>query len=338
MNIQGNEKRSWLQDQWFLLVIALLLVLRCFFWFSPTHAEKMSIIYLWPTVIASITLLLYTRRHSLPKGTALTLGMVVWLYVGTVLNGDPYLELNRIFMLGILTSFVGCYLAISTLPTQRREGCLRLLSGLYAALMLTIALLGIYAVIAGIAIRTPFSDAAIRVEDARLYVFQYHPNEIGSAFVIALYIMIYFALSSYRLLPKLLAALGGLVLYVAISLTVSRTSMMLAAAGCGVCAFWLAYQGLQHHRAWARWAVGGLALALVTGIVYLGCIQTIRLAGFASEKAIAANQPSAAESAVSPKADAPTAQPKATPAAGKSMAAVVRIDEASQNNSDNRKF
>ncbi|HPS82504.1 MAG TPA: O-antigen ligase family protein, partial [Candidatus Limiplasma sp.] len=342
MEITKSGKHSWIGDYGYLGVIALLLILRVFFWFSPTHAEKMNTIYLWPLMIASLALVFYARRQRLPEGSALTAGMAAWLFVSAVLGGDPYLELNRTFMLGIVVCFIGCYWVIPTLPAKRRETGLRILSGLYVALMLAIALLGVYAAVSGMSIRTPFSDAAIGVLDARLYVFHYHPNEIGAAFVIALYLLIYFALSTHRVWLKIIYALAGLALYVAISLTVSRTSMMLAAAGCGVCAFWLAYRAFAKRKALLRWAVGGLLLVLVTGIVYLGCIQTIQLVGIVSQKARAAASAPSAAVTVAPDgvaasdvaADAASVTPQATPAAAPKAAPVVRIDESRQNISD----
>lgn len=262
---------QWAQDRWYLLFINLLLVMRVFFWFSPSHAEKINMIYLWPAVTASAVLMFYSRRALLPKGFALSTGAVLWLFLSCLINGDAYLIYNRTFILGVFISFISFLIVIPTLHAGQRAGGFAMLSLVYGVLMLLLAALSIGVVLTGTPFSTPLSDERIHVSINRLFLFRYHPNEVGSAFVIGLYLLMYLLLRSRAILYKLLLAAGVLILSLAIALTGSRTAILLAACGIGFAVFWLvchhAFEGKS--RAWVKWVIGTVSMLAVTLIVYV---------------------------------------------------------------------
>ena len=80
-HIKASEEPN---NLWYLIVFFTILVLRVFFWFSPSHAEKISNIYLWPLVISSAAVIL-VRTPSLRRlKFALTAMMVVWFWISAV--------------------------------------------------------------------------------------------------------------------------------------------------------------------------------------------------------------------------------------------------------------
>ena len=275
MNVLARDALQWMQKRWYTLFIALLFILRVFFWFSPSHETKMNITYLWPGVIAAVALVICTRRKWLPQGSALTLGMAAWLLFSCVVSGDPYLEYNRTFLLGIVTCFAACFLAVPMAGPRDYEGTLRLLARVYVGLMVLVAALGIYSVVTATQIRTPFSDDFIGLRGDRLFVFQYQSNEVGSAFVIGFFLALYLAMSGKGALHTLGCILGALVLYGGIAATVSRTAMALAAAGCGVCAFWYGCRALGAKGFWLRWLAALALLLAVTAAAYFSLTQTV---------------------------------------------------------------
>lgn len=283
MNVPENGMLRWIKNYWYLLWIALLFILRVFFWVSPSHAQKINLVYLWPGTITTIVLLLYGRKEKLPQGAALTIGLFAWLLFSCLVNGDAYLEYNHTFLLGVLICFVGCYVAIPTLDPQKREHGFAVLAYVYVGLMLIIAILSIYAAITGVQIRTPFSDASIRITSNRLFVFNFHPNEIGCAFSIAIFLLFYLVTALKNFTGRACGVLACIVLYICIALTVSRTAMIITAVGCGLFAFFCVYHVVSQKKYRGGFLAGTLALAATFVICYFGLTLSIQLVGMAAE-------------------------------------------------------
>ena len=311
MHIQTEKPASWITDHWYLLFIAAVLVMRVFFWFSPSHAEKINIIYLWPMAITAVTLVMVKRRAQLNWRYALPVAMAVWLWVSCIVNGDAYLLYNRTFMLGVVLSFLCFFLVIPTLPAEKREQGFRALAALYCLLMLAMAALGLFVAITGQSIRTPLSDESIRISINRLFFLHYHPNEAGSAFVVALYLILYLFASWRGVLPRMLLALAGTVVALAIALTGSRTSVLLSAVGVGVLIFWAMYSLRFRKHPWLRWPIGLAAMGVATVGLYLALSFSV---GLVASLAQPANAPSPSETVQATAAPAATGgQPAAEP-------------------------
>lgn len=306
---------QWFREKWYLLFICFVLILRVFFWFSPSHAEKIHWVYLWPGVVAAAALWIPARVKRLPKGFPWLAAIFLWLLLSCAVNGDPYLVYNRTFILYMFISLISFYLAIPTAAARERHSALRALVSLYCLLVLALALMGLYAALTGHPVRSMFSEEAIYVPNDRLYFFKYHPNEAASAFTIGFLLFLYLMLECKKALVKVLLALCAAILGVVIALTGSRTSMLIVAAGAGVCAFWTIYALPIRWPFWLRWPVGLAALCAVALLCYQGMAASIY--GVASLN-VKLNEPSGTvqrEEAPAPSeaAGTPAAEPRPDP-------------------------
>lgn len=264
---------------WYLAAIGLILVLRLFFWFSPSHADKINIIYLWPFAIATAALAAQQRLFPLRWQFALPPAMVGWLLLSCALNGDAYLIYNRTFILGIFLSYISFFLVIPSLAPAKRERGLQGLAALYCALMLAVAVLGVTVAVTGRPFTTPLSDEPIYIMQNRLFFFRYHPNEAGSALVVALYLALYLFAAWRKALARIPLALAACVFCLAIALTGSRTAILLAAGGVGALVFFSVYTYAFRSAPWLRWPVGLAAVAAIVVGLYLGMNYSVGLVG-----------------------------------------------------------
>lgn len=255
---------------WYFSIFAAILVLRVFFWFSQSHAEKIGNVYLWPLVIASAAVLL-ARTPSLRRWMfALPPLMAVWLWIGCIVNGDAYLIYNHGFILGVFLSFISSFLLVPSLVWAQRERGFRWIAMLYFMLMLLMACMGLWVAITGHAFQTVLQDEAIRMVDNRIYFFRYHPNEVGSAFVVALYLLMYLYTTYKKLLMRIVLVVSSVAITWIIGFTGSRTAIFLAAAGVSA----LVFMAIEHFSlkncAWLRWMVGLFVGAVVMITLYFG--------------------------------------------------------------------
>ena len=264
-------------NDWYFFLFCVILILRVFFWFSPSHAEKVNFIYLWPLAIASAAVLV-TRTPELRQWTfALPVFMVIWLWVGCMVNGDPYLLYNRGFILGIFLSFISSFLFIPSQSGARRERGLEWIAILYCALLLMVACLGLFVALTGNTFQTAFSDEAIRMKENRLYFFHYHPNEAASAFVVALYLIMYLFASHKTVWKRIVLVLSGAAVAWAIGFTGCRTAIFLAAAGISAWVFIALDRHPFQNRVWLRWVVRLSISAFVMVGFYFGITLSTNL-------------------------------------------------------------
>lgn len=286
-----------LREYWYLLLMGLFLILRLFFWFSPSHAEKMNPVYLWPAILIAVALLIYSRPLMLPKGFKLLAGLFLWLLFSCCINGDPYLIYNHTFFQYLFTCMIGFFLVIPMLRGGRYEAGFRLLAYVYCLLMLLLALLGLFSALTGIPIHTKLSDSTLYVNSNRLFFFQYHPNEAASAFTIGVMLLLYLALQSRKILMKVLLLLCALILSVVIALTGSRTSMVITAVCMGACAFWIVYSLLARRPGWLRWPAGLATFCVIALLAYQAIVMSIGMVASLTLKIEAAINPVAASEA-----------------------------------------
>lgn len=297
-------------EQWYLILIGFFLILRIFFWFSPEHAEKMNLVYLWPMIVAAVALLLASRHAMLPKAFYLLATLFVWLLFSCAVNGDPYLVYNHTFIQYLFTGMIGFFLVIPTLRNGRPEDGFRRLATLYCLLMLLLAGLGLFSALTGTPIQTQLSDRAIYVASNRLYFFQYHPNEAASAMTIGAMLLLYLALQSRSWPLKVLQVLGALLLGIVIALTGSRTSMILTALSFGAFAFWMVWSRPVRRARWARWPLSLAVFSAVALLGYLFIAQSIGVVASLTLKIETVTHPVAASEAAA-SAEIETGAPRA---------------------------
>lgn len=264
-----SERKPWFINGYTVLTAAFLL-LRLFFWFSPGHEAKMQMIYLWPAALAALTLAIWQRRKAPPRGMRLMLALVAWFFAVNLLNGDFYLEYNGRFLLGIALSMGVCFLAVPMMPERTREKQTVLLAVLYTGMMLIPALLSLYAAASHQLLSTPLSDRSLGIQEHRLYIFAYHPNEVACAFSVAFFLSLALALRARSAAGRIPAGLALLVFYAAISLTVSRTVMITVSLGLGAAVMLVCFHCLAKRGLVLRLAAGVAALALTAALAFIG--------------------------------------------------------------------
>lgn len=100
----------------------------------------------------------------------------------------------------------------------------------------------------------------------RLALFM-HPNYAGAVCCLSLLLSIYLFLSSKHAAAKALCALSGIVTYVALAMSDSRTSMIAAAVAIGLLGFLVVRAALRKKAVWLGWTAGIACLLAVT----IGC-------------------------------------------------------------------
>lgn len=251
-----------------------LMLVRLLFWMSPTHEDKLGFIYLWPATLCALALVVYRYRAKLPTGMPAALALVGWAWCTCVINGDPYLQQNQRFVLGMVSGFGVCYptFLLGEGPGQQR--LLRLWAGAVGALLAAVAWAGVYVTLTGDIIQSPFFDFALQFTN-RLFVFGKHPNEVASMLVMGLFLCLFLIASGKRLWARVLWGLAFLGMFMALALTISRTAMIMAACGVGLAALLALWHRLADKGVWLRTGSSLLAGALCVLLVYgllQGCI------------------------------------------------------------------
>ena len=164
--------------------------------------------------------------------------------------------------------------------------------------MLVVAVLGLTVAFTGRPFLTALSDEPIYISENRLFFFRYHPNEAGSALVVALYLTLYLFAAWRRVIARILLIPAGGILCLTIALTGSRTAIILVAAGVSLLVFWAIYTYAFHSRAWLRWPVGLVAFVAIVAGLYLGLNASVGLVAQVSRQNAAADIAAAAPAAV----------------------------------------
>ncbi len=301
-----------------IFMIAML-ALRLFFWISPSHETQMIGSYLWPSIVAAMALLMACRLRGMSKSGIVSICLALWFWVSCVLNGDYYLTYNLHFIVGVTLTFGLGFPLFFTLEASEKGRWFDAVSGFYVGAMVILAGLGVYVVLTASSIGTPLSENAIKVTKGRLSVFGMHPNEIASAMSLGLFLAIRLILKTKHIAWKLVYGLGGCILCLAIAFTVSRTSILISAAGVSVAVFLWCMARLAKRKLLVRVAVSGTAMAavliLLSGMM-LGNIFSLpqKLPGIVAGLAEEAQETPATALAPAPTA-APTAEQTAAPTA-----------------------
>lgn len=234
--IQTPQKPSFGAAVTVYLLGAVLL--QPLFWMSPDHEQKIRMAYLWPSVVAVFGALLWNtlaNRKNLGKA-AVGFLIPLWLWVTTVVNGDPYLLYNQKFILGIFLVFGICFPAFVCATQRQRVRGLKIV-GYGAVLICTaIACLGLYATYESVQIPSPFSHSYIGITAGRLWAFSRHPNEIAATFLAAFLLAAYLIADAKRISLKVVLGLCCVFLFAGIALTDSWTSRLALSAGLGLLA------------------------------------------------------------------------------------------------------
>jgi len=289
----------------YLALLLGLLAARFLFWFMPNFEARVNLVYLWPCAITAFVLGLGLSAERRFKTVWLAYALTVWLLAVNVINGDYGFEYNLKFCLGILASIGVGFPLFFLWDRARFDRVLTVTGGVYIFMLLALALVSLYAVATRRLLTVPFTDAVLGIRYNRLYVFGYHPNEVASAFSVALYLSLVFLLRSKRAWVKVLFTVTALAFYAAISLTDSRTILFTVSAACGACATLAAYGHLPVRKKAFQRLLALLLGLLVAAVLLFGFQPTmtfVSTAGSAQAEASETAEPTATPEARQPEA------------------------------------
>ena len=267
----------------YILFMTGVMLLQMFFWSSPAHQQKISAVYLWPAAIVMLVLLLRRMRGKLPAGMPVMLGMVAWVFVTCIVNGDPYLTFNHQFMLGTLLSFGLCYPTFLLVEREKRTQWMMVFGGAVVGALVLLSWAGIYVALLNTAIVSPFSGEAIRINENRLYAFSMHPNEIACLLVSGLFLSVSFVYAAKRRWSKACGIVCAVSCYLAVALTVSRTAAIIVSVGLGMLVFLLVIGALRDKKQLLCIACGGGAAILTAALLFFSFSGVVSLVAGVAE-------------------------------------------------------
>ena len=258
MGGESMKRRIWLGCLTLLLLCVSLVMMA-----MPERERLLVYAVLWPLAMATMLLI----ALSVPKRTTpvvwIGLAMVVWSFVCNVLNGDTYLQFNLRYVYGIALAF-GLGLCLFPVLSEKWEKWLPVFLLLFALYVFAIAAISCYACFRDRLIQLPFAEGTIGITSYRLYAFNKHPNEIGCMLVMGLLCWMVLALRSTRWYWIIACLLAILPICFAISLSVSRTTITLAALALG--GFCMVVLTKKHTL--VRWIAGLAAM----GVIFAGSL------------------------------------------------------------------
>ncbi|MBR2923698.1 MAG: O-antigen ligase family protein [Clostridia bacterium] len=224
----------------------------------PERERLLVYAILWPLTVAALLLLTISVPKKATPVIWIGLAMSLWTLVCNVINGDTYLQLNLRYVYGIALAF-GLGLCLFPVISENWEKWLPAFLLVFALYTLAMAAISCYACLRDRLIQLPFAEGTIGITFYRLYAFNKHPNEIGCMLVMGLLCWMVLALRSNRWYKRILCLLLLLPICFAISLTVSRTTITLAALALG--GFSLVVLTKKHTL--LRWGAGLVVLAVI---------------------------------------------------------------------------
>ena len=256
MGVEGKKRRMLLGGLTLLLLCISLVMMAV-----PERERLLVYAILWPLAMATMLLSAVTVPKKTTPIVWIGLAMAVWSLVCNVLNGDTYLQFNLRYVYGIALAF-GLGLCLFPVLADEWEKWLPVFLLLFALYVFAIAAISCYACFRDRLIQLPFAEGTIGITSYRLYVFNKHPNEIGCMLVMGLLCWMVLALRSTRWYWRIACLLAILPICFAISLSVSRTTITLAALALG--GFCLVV--LTKKYMLVRWIAGLVAMTVVFAV------------------------------------------------------------------------
>ncbi len=296
---------------WLMALFAVLETLAiCTRHYDPFYIER-----IWPQIGMPLTIAFAAlaiskaelRRHPGTRWMAL---YFLWYLAVLILNrwflAYEFADFRLVLYRLLFTTLV-CFPLGIALGHRRRLA--RAVFSAFTAAFALLGAIGIYCVLAQTHWYTPYHHGALGLgfeasTGLRLYLFA-HPNISGAALMMALLLSLYLCLTGRGLISRLWHGLCCLPMFVALGLTVSRTSMLATAAAIGILAFLAVQRWRLPRRRWIVWGASlvGAALAAALCFASLHLVNTVALrliTANASVEEIAQAQTSAAAPLDSP--------------------------------------
>ncbi len=275
-----REKTQWMN---WALCMALFVVLESVFFIYRQYntAWYMNMVLLQfsiPLTCAFAGIVLTqpaVRRHV---DVLLAVGFALWYAVALLLNGHyfwiEYAQYMHLFYRLVLVMVI-CYPLAYALNSKGQLDIMRAVLGALTLVVVAIAALGIHRAVIRQPLVSPFNGAEMGLlldgDGVSLRLFpMVHANTGGAIFMMALLLCVFLCLAAKRAWAKVLFAVAAVPVYVALALTNSRTSMVLAVFGLGLLGFLVVRKRMARTKPLLSWGIGILCAVAVTGVCFVG--------------------------------------------------------------------
>ena len=263
-NLAQNEKGSVFAPVAMFLFLAAMF----YYWYNVRYGLQALMNVAMPLCFAAFGILAYRRVYARRAEYGIALAFFLWYLLTRALNGDWFLD-GAAFNAPFLCIALCVALPLSgSMPRGRRDAFELALGLLIVGFFTLVALLSIYAVLTNQTLQLPKATFTIGLDiSRRLEVWMKQANIMGALFSVCILIAVFLYTRLRHRLWFLLPLLGvGAILYVALGLTLSRTSMIGLSALLSVFLATLLYRAAGRLKKPLRIA---LAVALLLGSAFV---------------------------------------------------------------------
>jgi len=255
--------------------------------FCARHYGSFYIDRLWPQIGLPLTVafaaIVLSRADARKRpGMRWLIAFFFWYLAVLIINrwflahefADFRLVLYRLLFATLVCYPLGCELASDT---RRKTG--RVVFCVLTGALAVMSAIGFFCVVLQTHWYAPFEHGAVGLlaeefTGLRLYLFA-HPNIAGAALMMTMLLCVYLWLTATRRAAKVWHALCFVFHFLALALTVSRTSMLAASAGMALLPFLWVYDRVRASpRKKLSWPAGLACAALAAAICY-ACLSLV---------------------------------------------------------------
>ncbi len=301
---------------------------------ATRHYDPLYIERLWPQISLPLTIALAAIVLCKPDmrsrpGMRWMLLYFLWYLAVLIVNRwflayefrDFQLTLYRLLFTTLVCFPMGCLLS----EDARRKAARAVFCTITSAFAL-LGALGSYCVIAQTRIYTPYGHGSIGLgleqsTGIRLYLFS-HPNIAGAALAMTLLLTLYLLLTARSRTARIGHALCCLTQFLALSLTLSRTSMLGASVGIALLPFLIVWDKTRDSRPRIAWLLSLISAAAAVALA-MACMNLIvwGTGQIAQMDIPAASEQTAEENAAAEQADTPAEADTSDPSLAQDMSA-----------------
>lgn len=238
----------------------------------PIDHDTLLLYWFFPASLLLASQLYFSLHFTKHAEIKLLLAFYAWCCVVLLLN---FSRARLVDSFGWFASTCTTIILCFSLPYAfSKDGAKRILTLLAVTTVLSVTLLSVVSLIAvyagDLAAKAPSIFEGIGITSGRLGI-DIHPNRSATGLAAAVVLVGYLMTKTTRTWRRIVWALCGLVCFVPLALTISRTAIIAAGIGLGFEVF-LALQALlqKKMRLMLRWFLSVLAACLVIVALYLG--------------------------------------------------------------------
>ena len=320
MNLSERENRSVYR----LYLVLFWILAMVFSWFFRKQGEFFLDDILLPVLTVLGVIWLVRHWKGMKPAAVLLSALAAWYVFTRLVNSNPFTTDNLMSVMELLAAVFVAFPLAASLGRRTRSRAPVMIGALDVFLLGVIAWIAVIASLRQELFIPPLtSNMIIGISDTynRLDVLHMHPNLSAVMFSAAFGLSLYLFAAVKNKWWRALIVLGGVGLFFAVALTVSRTAMVVAALEAGGFAYLACFRRVKLRQAFLRALAAIAVAAVVFTVALLGLFSSIDFVNDIASLENAATLPvqtAQTTPASTPAADA-AAEAKATPAASDSF-------------------